>query len=131
MHDHMKLSAFKLTDDVVVLIYQLMTRPPREEVYGLASQMRRAHVSLTSNIVEGCSREGQSKYLHFLEIAFGSLRELHYQFGLSKHLGYCGSTETCEYESKIIKIENVLNSLIRSLRMPNPLQPNPNNHKLI
>lgn len=84
MRDHEKLHAFRLADDLAVLIYMLTTAFPREELYGLTAQMRRAAVSIPSNIVEGCARESRTEYLRFLEIAFGSLRELHYQFGLSK-----------------------------------------------
>ncbi len=125
MRDHVKLHAFKLADDVAVLVYMLTSGFPRDELYGLTSQMRRAAVSVPSNIVEGCARESQTEYLRFLEIAFGSLRELHYQLGLSKRLNYCIDIETSECESKIIEAERVLNSLIRSLRNTKPLQPNP------
>jgi four helix bundle protein len=125
MRDHVKLHAFKPADDAAVLIYILTSRFPRDELYGLTSQMRRAAVSVPSNIVEGCARESQTETLHFLEIAFGPLRELHYQFGLSKRLNYWTDIETSECESKIIEAEKVLNSLIRSLRNTKPLQPKP------
>src|SRR5574337_1665971 len=83
MRDHTKLRAFELADEVAVLIYRATRGFPKEEIYGLTSQMRRAAVSVPSNIVEGCARESQVEYLRFLEIAFGSLKELHYQFGLA------------------------------------------------
>ena len=83
MRDHTKLRAFELADEVVLLIYRATVEFPKQEIYGLTSQMRRAAISVPSNIVEGCTRESQSEYLGFLEIAFGSLRELHYQLGLS------------------------------------------------
>jgi len=124
VRDHVKLHAFKLADDVAVLVYMLTSGFPRDELYGLTSQMRRAAVSVPSNIVEGCARESQAEYLRFLEIAFGSLRELHYQLGLSRRLNYCTDIETSECESKIIEAEKVLNSLIRSFRNTKPLQPN-------
>ena len=115
MRDHTKLRAFHLADEVVVLIYQATGKFPREEVYGLTSQMRRAAVSVPSNIVEGCTRESQADYRRFLEIAFGSLREVHYQFGLSKRLGYFNRHDTSDCESKIVETEKVLNALIRSM----------------
>jgi four helix bundle protein len=77
MRDHRKLRAFQLADEVALLIYRVTKQFPKEEMYGLISQMRRASVSVPSNIVEGCTRESQAEYLRFLEIAFGSLRELH------------------------------------------------------
>lgn len=88
MRGHTKLRAFELADEMVLLIYRVTKKFPRKEAYGLTSQMRRAAVSIPSNIVEGCARESQAEYLRFLERAFGSLRELHYQFSLLKRLGY-------------------------------------------
>jgi four helix bundle protein len=80
MRDHTKLRAFELADEVAVLIYRATKVFPKDEIYGLISQMRRAAISMPSNIVEGCARESQAEYLRFLEIAFSSARELHYQF---------------------------------------------------
>ena len=117
MRDHTKLRAFEVTDEVTVLIYRLTRKFPKEETYGLTSQMRRAAVSVPSNIVEGCARESQSEYLRFLEIAFGSLRELHYQFDLASRLGYTDAAVVPECEVKIVEAEKVLSALIRSLRI--------------
>ena len=78
MRDYNKLTAFKLADEIAVLIYKITQQFPKDEMYGLTSQMRRAAVSIPSNIVEGCSRESQADYLRFLVIAFGSLKELNY-----------------------------------------------------
>ena len=75
MRDHTKLKAFELADEIAVSIYSVTRTFPKEEIYGFTSQMRRAAVSVPSNIVEGCARESQAEYLRFLEIAFGSLRE--------------------------------------------------------
>jgi four helix bundle protein len=123
MRDHTKLRAFALSDEVAVLIYRTTREFPKEEIYGLTSQMRRAAVSVPSNIVEGCARSTEAEFLRFLEIAFGSLRELHYQIGLSRQLGYFSDAEIQLVEDKVIETEKVLNGLIRSLRNPNSLQP--------
>ena len=72
MRDHNKLRAFELADEVAVRAYKITSRFPREELYGLTSQIRRAAVSVPSNIVEGCARESEADYLRFLSIAFGS-----------------------------------------------------------
>ena len=116
MRDHKQLRAFELADEVALLIYQLTRKFPKEEVYGLTSQMRRAAVSVPSNIVEGCARESQAEYARFLGIAFGSLRELHYQFGLSKRLGFLNEKDFLMGSGKVMEAEKVLGALLRSMR---------------
>ena len=116
MRDHTKLRAFELADEMAVLIYKVTKGFPKDEMYGLTSQMRRSAVSVPSNIVEGCARESQIEYLRYLEISFGSLRELHYQFTLAGRLGYVGESEISKFEQKMIETEKVLGALIRSLR---------------
>ena len=116
MRDHTKLRAFELADEVAVLVYRVTAGFPREEMYGLTSQMQRAAVSVPSNIVEGCARDSQADYLRFLYVAFGSLRELHYQLSLSKRLGFLRNQDLSLLEPKIVETEKVLNGLIRALR---------------
>ena len=116
MRDHTKLRAFELADEVTIMIYRVTRTFPREEIYGLTSQMRRAAVSVPSNIVEGCARKSQTEYLRFLEIALGSLRELHYQFNLAMRLGYNEKSGPAEWESKLVETEKVLGALLRSMR---------------
>ena len=77
VENYRDLEIWKMAMEVAKSIYQLTDTFPKSEMYGLANQMRRAAVSVASNIVEGCARESQAEYLRFLEIAFGSLRELH------------------------------------------------------
>lgn len=116
MRDHTKLRAFEVADEVAVLAYQVTAGFPKEERYALTSQIRRAAVSVPSNIVEGCARDSQADYLRFLTMAFGSLRELHYQIELSKRLGFLSSNDSALLEPKIVEAEKVLNGLIRALR---------------
>lgn len=116
MRDHRKLRAFELADEVALLIYQATADFPKEELYGLTAQMRRAAVSVPSNIVEGCTRDSQADYLRFLYIAFGSLRELHFQLGLSKRLGFLKEQNSPPVEEKIVEAEKVLNGLIGALK---------------
>ena len=116
MRDHTKLRAFELADEVVISVYRLTAQFPKEEMYGLISQIRRAAVSVPSNIVEGCTRDSQPDYLRFLQIAYGSLKELHYQLDLSIRLGFLEKHDFSLVEPEIIETEKVLNGLLRSIR---------------
>jgi four helix bundle protein len=101
MRDHRRLRAFDLADQVALETYRLTKSFPKEEVYGLIAQMRRAAVSIPSNIVEGCARESRAEYLRFLEISFGSARELGYQASLAERLGYFGKEEGSPFLGKL------------------------------
>jgi len=116
MRDHTKLKAFELADAITIEAYRLTAQFPKEEIYGLTSQIRRAAVSVPSNIVEGCSRETQADYKRFLEIAFGSLKELRYQISLSARLGYIVGSRASEFDAKLNEAEKVLGALVRSQR---------------
>jgi four helix bundle protein len=93
MRDYTKIEAWKLADDLTVAIYERTRSFPKEEMYGLTSQLRRASYSVPANIVEGSSRESKKDYLHFLYIARGSLSEAQYFTHLSRRLGYLSSEE--------------------------------------
>jgi four helix bundle protein len=116
MRDHKKLRAFELADEVVILVYELTRDFPKEEIYGLTAQARRAVVSVSSNIVEGCARESQMEYFRFLEIAYGSLRELDYQISLAVKLGYTNPQISEPCLSKIGETLKVLGALVLSMR---------------
>src|SRR5512141_1260580 len=93
MRDYRKIEAWKLADDFTVAVYASTRAFPREELYGLTSQLRRAAYSVPANIAEGSSRESQRDYLHFLYIARGSLTEAQYFVHLAQRLGYLGAAE--------------------------------------
>src|SRR5882672_5725106 len=94
MRDYTKIEAWKLADDLTVAIYERTRTFPREEIYGLTSQMRRASYSVPANIVEGSSRESKRDYLHFLYIARGSLSETQYFIHLAQRLNYLTDAES-------------------------------------
>jgi four helix bundle protein len=88
VRDYTKIKAWQLADDLTVSVYECTQSFPREEVYGLTSQLRRAFYSVPANIVEGASRESKRDYLHFLYIARGSLSEAQYFIDLARRLKY-------------------------------------------
>jgi four helix bundle protein len=114
MRDHTKLRAFELADKLAFSVYQHTATFPREEMFGLVSQLRRAAVSAASNIVEGCARNSLSDYLRFLDMAYGSVREVEYQVSLAARLGYL--IDATELNQLTLETAKVLNGLIRSLR---------------
>ena len=116
MRDYTKLRAFELADELVLMIYKITKLFPKDEVYGLSAQMRRAAMSVPSNIVEGCSRFSKKEYCHFLNISFGSLKELHYQFSVADRLGYIIEGNSQKIETLFLETEKVLAGLIRSVK---------------
>jgi four helix bundle protein len=117
VRDHKKLRAFELADKLALEVYRLTKGFPAAELFGLVSQMRRAAVSVASNIVEGCARNTEADYVHFLDIAFGSCRELEYQLSLAQRLEF-GTGEACADVLQICReTGKVLNGLLHALRM--------------
>lgn len=85
---HEQLDAWKLSMELAKAVYQMTATFPAEERYGLAQQMRRAAVSIPSNIAEGAGRNSKKEFLHFIGISRGSLAELETQLQLTVMLGF-------------------------------------------
>jgi four helix bundle protein len=98
--------------NLVKQVYSLTQSFPKEEIYGLVSQMKRAAVSIPSNIAEGAARSSSTDFVRFLYIAMGSLAELETQMLLSRELGF---TENSEIDEGIDQIRKMLIGLIKSL----------------
>jgi four helix bundle protein len=90
---HHKLEAWKISRGLVKDVYLLTQKFPREEMFGLVSQLRRAAVSIPSNIAEGAARTGDREFAQILNVARGSLSELETQLLIASDLGYINSND--------------------------------------
>ena len=103
---HYKLQAWKSAMELVKQVYELTGKLPAEEIYGLTSQMRRAAVSVPSNLAEGAARNGVKEFSQFIGVAKGSLSELKTQLLISEDLGYIDSRdeifEKVEHVSRLV-----------------------------
>ena len=114
--DFRKIKAWKYADDLSVLVYTKTKDFPRDEIYGITSQLRRAVVSVSANIVEGANREHKKEYLHFLYIARASLAETEYILHLSNRLGYLQDESYKEIDSLREETSKTLFGLISSVQ---------------
>ena len=115
MRDYSKIEAWHLADDLTVAIYVQSRSFPREELYGLTSQLRRAASSVPANIVEGSARESKKEYLHFLYIARGSLAETQYFIHLTKRLDYMSESDAQELVAQGRRTFACLHGLIQAV----------------
>lgn len=116
MRDHTKLKAFQCADALALKVYRVTITFPKEEQYGLTAQLRKSAVSTPSNIVEGSARHSEADYLRFLDMAYGSARELEYQLSLAFRLGYMSENIYKDVSTDAIETGKVLSGLIRALR---------------
>ncbi len=115
INSYRDLLVWQKSIELVVLIYQITDKFPKNEQYGLVSQMRRAAVSISSNIAEGRYRGTRKDFRQFLIIAFGSGAELETQMLIAKKLSFVLDSECAEIESLLNQVMRMLNSLISKL----------------
>jgi four helix bundle protein len=113
---HKKLDVWQAAMKSTTMIYKLTNKFPEEEKFGLVYQMRRAAVSIPSNIAEGAGRQGKKEFKNFLSMAQGSLSELDTQMDLTILLGYLSEDEVKEVDGQLLRVDKMLTGLIRSLR---------------
>jgi len=114
--DFKKIKAWQHADDLAIQVYRQTKSFPREELFGITSQLRRAVVSIPTNIVEGANREHKKEYLHFLHIAKGSIAETEYLLGLAKRLEYLQDNEHEKLEDLRTETAKTLQGLINSVK---------------
>lgn len=96
-------------------IYEMTGKFPQKEVYGLSNQLRRAVVSIPSNIAEGQARKLPGEFRHFLRIALGSLAEVDTQLVIASELGYIAGVQSASSNSEIVELRKKIYALINSL----------------
>ncbi len=115
MKDYRELIVWQRSMDLVEEVYKLVKHLPKEEIYGLSDQMRRAVVSIPSNIAEGNGRSAQKEYIHFLNIARGSKHEVETQLLICIRLHYLKENEVQQEMTLCAEIGRMLNTLISKL----------------
>lgn len=110
---HKKLDAWRYSVDLVKEMYRLTAAFPKEEIYGLTSQMRRAAVSVPSNLAEGAARRNNKEFIQFLYVALGSLSELDTQVHIARELKYIKDKEIEGVAGLIEKTSKLIFGLIR------------------
>ena len=111
-----KLNVYQLSKQLVTDIYNIVGSYPKTELFALGDQMRRAVISVPSNIAEGTSKTSPKEQFHFLEIAYGSLMEIMCQLEISFDLGYINQNQFKQSEEKIVMIYKMLSSMQSSLK---------------
>ena len=115
METHKDLRVWQQSIDLVSSVYLMTKSFPKDELFGLVSQMRRAAVSVPSNIAEGFARGTDKEKIHFLRISSGSMSELETQLVLSKELEYISEEEYQKVSEYLTVVWKQLNSLISSI----------------
>ncbi|WP_136667582.1 four helix bundle protein [Flavobacterium sp. H122] len=115
MRDYKKYIVWQKSHQLVLDIYKITKQYPKEEVFGLVSQMRRSSSSIPTNISEGAGRNSDKEFCRFLYIAFGSSNEIEYQLILSKDLNYIDNEIASVLISNIEEVKKMLNKLISTL----------------
>ncbi len=116
MRDFRKLRTYQLADALVLTVYDVTRAFPREELFGLTRQLRRAAVSVPTNIVEGSARPTTGDYLHFLNIAMGSSVETAYLVGLAGRVGMLDGPKADSLRERYFELSRRLQTQIAELR---------------
>lgn len=115
MKDFRDLKVWENAHQLALACYQRTSGFPKQELFGLVSQIRRSAASVPANIAEGCGRRGNAEFHRFLQIAMGSASELEYHLLLSRDLGFLGPPTHEEVQKQVEQVKRMLASLIRKV----------------
>ncbi len=116
MKDFKELRVWSTAHELTLLIYHLTRAFPRDEIYGLTSQLRRSAASIGANIAEGCGRRSDGEMTRFLQIARGSASETEYHLLLAKDLGFVTDSDYRKAEDKVAQVQRMLTSLVQRVQ---------------
>lgn len=116
MKDYKDLKVWEKGHELALAIYKATASFPKEERYGLTSQIRRACASIPANIAEGCGRSGDAEFARYIQIATGSASETEYHLLLSRDLGFLKEKEYQSLSSEVTKLKRMLIALLKKLR---------------
>jgi len=122
MRPHHNLEAWSKSVDLVIDVYKGTERFPKEERYGLTSQIRRAAVSIPANIAEGAGRHSKKEFAYFLSNSQGSTSELETELIIAHRLGYLDETTFSRLVSQLERIGRLITGLSRHVTTPKPTQ---------
>ena len=115
MKDFKELKVWQKSHALAASVYKATATFPKEELYGLTSQMRRAGVSVAANIAEGCGRNGNADFARFLQMACGSASELEYLLMLSREIEYLRPSDYERFSNDVTEVKRMLTSFIQKL----------------
>jgi four helix bundle protein len=118
MQDFKALKVWQKAHEYVLLMYRATGGFPKDEMFGLRSQIRRCSVSISANIAEGCGRLTSADFAHFLTMAMGSACEAEYYLILSRDLGYVSPNDHHQLDGLLQETKRMLSSLIARVRNP-------------
>ena len=116
MKDFKDLKVWEKAHALTLLVYADTRSFPKEELYGLTSQLRRAAASVAANIVEGCGRRSDGEFTRFLQIARGSASEVEYHLLLARDLHLLDEAKYRNLDSMVVEVERMLTGLVQRVR---------------
>lgn len=116
MRDFRGLKVWEKAHGLVLAVYLATSAFPKDELYGLTSQVRRAGASIPANIAEGCGRSGDAELARFMQIAMGSASELEYHLLLAHDLEFLNQPDYARLTQEVIEVKRMLTAFIQKLR---------------
>lgn len=116
MQDFKKLKVWEKSHQLTLALYRATATFPKDELYGLTSQIRRACASIPANIAEGCGRGGKAEFARFLQVALGSASELEYHLLLTRDLGLLEEGKYKPLNSQAVELKRMLASLLQRVK---------------